>query len=158
MNKRFQLIICMILLTSMYSTEAMAMESAFVHGDGSSSSYFWVDANENASITFTQSEGICSELSYTHLIDGILGQKEEWGKYHILMTNDSTNQVLDWDKTFNGGNFTVYLPYSGVWCIMVIPYTVQEMTDSWTLDIFIKWTVSPSWWISTNTNCMISTQ
>ena len=158
MYKIISLILGLSLCIVLLPTGAMAQDSASTSGSGNTSSYFWVDANGNASITFTQTEGTCTELSYTHLIDGILGQEEEWGKYHIFMTCGSTTQIRDWDKTFNGDNFTVYLPHSGIWRIEVIPYTAQEMTDSWTLDTFVEWTSAPIWWISGTNNCSVDTQ
>ena len=142
------------------ASAATATADAYaLSGDGKTSVTFYAKAAGSARILFSQSEGRCEELSYTHLIDGIRGVEEEWGKYHFYITSpDGSTRYEDWDKTFNGGNFSISLPRSGNYTIRVIPYTADEMTSSWTLDRFIKWTSQPQWQVTGCENCTVSTQ
>ena len=124
-------------------------------GNAGDTYYFYCNAeNSRAKITFMQKEGLCAELSYTHLIDGLLGQEEEWGKYHITCSRSGSSFTTDWDKTFNGDTFTISLPSAGVWKITVTPFTGDEMTASWTLDQFSYWVTYPEWWIDSAIGCI----
>ena len=139
------------------SLSAASADTYVTYGDGRTTVRFYVQSSGSASIQFTQTEGQCQELSYTHLIDGIQGVEEEWGKYHFYITDPyGRTSVEDWDKTFNGDSFSITLPMSGTYEIRVVPYTAQEMTDSWTLDHFVEWTSQPNWWISNWSRCAIS--
>lgn len=100
-------------------------------------------------ITFKQEEGLCYENSYVHFIDGPSGQEEEWGKYIVcykLEGSSSFDYVL-WDKTWHGGEFELYLNRTGVYYIWLVPYTAEEMTQSWFNDTFYSWNRAPYWWI-----------
>ena len=139
------------------SLAAAAADTYAANGDGRTTVRFYAQSSGSAKVEFTQTEGQCEELSYTHLIDGILGVEEEWGKYHFYITDPYGRiRVEDWDKTFNGGSFSISLPLSGTYGIRVVPYTAQEMTDSWTLDRFVEWTRQPHWQISNWSRCSIS--
>ena len=117
-------------------------------GNGEEISIFQVAVRSApATITFYQDEGLCYEDSYTHYFDGRAGQEEEWGKYHIYYKVNGRTRHVDWDKTRNGGSFNLYLNETGTYFIWVVPFTAQEMTDSWTLDTFISWNKAPSWCI-----------
>ena len=106
-------------------------------GNGEDTSIFYVQSNGNAKITFKQEEGLCRELSYTHLIDGLQGDEEEWGKYHIYVTKtNGGGSVENWDKTRRGSTYELKLQSAGLYEIKVVPYTAYEMTESWTLDKF----------------------
>ena len=109
-----------------------------------------------ATIYFYQDEGLCYEDSYTHYFDGRAGKEEEWGKYHIYYKINGCTRHVDWDKTRNGGSFELYLNETGTYIIWVVPFTAQEMTDSWTLDTFISWNKAPSWWIGYSSGMDIS--
>lgn len=150
------LLAVMLVLTS---AATAAADTYALSGDGQKTVTFYAKADGSARILFSQSEGRCEELSYTHLIDGISGVEEEWGKYHFYITYpDGSTRYEDWDKTFNGGSFSISLPRSGNYTIRVIPYTADEMTDSWTLDRFIKWTSQPHWQVTGCENCTVSTK
>ena len=142
---------CLLAVPAMADTYATS-------GNGGSTSVFFVESYGNATLTFSQSEGLCYELSYTHAIDGILGNEDEWGKYHIYVETPSGGSYReDWDKTFGGDSFSLKLNGAGTYRIRVVPYTADEMTASWTLDKFISWTTYPRWWISGQKNCTAKT-
>lgn len=125
-----------------------------IFGDAGSVCTFYVISQGNASISFYQTEGLCTELSYTHLVDGILGQEEEWGKYHLDVTTPAGFQYReDWNKTFNGSDYTLNLPQAGTYTIRVTPFTADEMTASWTLDHFVCWETLPQWRVSDTYRC-----
>ncbi len=149
-----------ILLSFMIALGICAQAGADMYaitGDGQTNVFFYVESYGNARVTFTQNEGKCTELSYTHLWDGITGEEEEWGKYHILILGPSGEySIQNWDNTFNGSSFSIDLRQAGVYSVQFIPYTASEMTESWTLDKFISWTVQPRWWVSDWTNCRVS--
>ncbi len=133
---------------------AALADRAGTTGSAGDTYYFYCNAeNSRAKITFMQKEGLCAELSYTHLIDGLLGQEEEWGKYHITCSRSGSSFTTDWDKTFGGETFTISLPSAGVWKITVTPFTGDEMTASWTLDQFSYWVTYPEWWIDSAIGC-----
>ena len=120
-------------------------------GNGSEISIFQVAVqNAPATVYFEQEEGLCYEVSHTHVFDGPSGKEEEWGKYHVFYKLAGTNQIqyVNWDKTNRGGEFELYLNNTGVYYVWVVPYTAQEMTDSWLLDRFQSWNRTPRWWIS----------
>ena len=152
------LILIVFLCASLLPANALAQSSASTSGSGNSSSHFWVDARENASITLKQTKGTCTELCCTRLNDGFLSQEEEWGKYHIYMVYGCLVYTEEWDKAFNEGTFHVSLPLSGTLRIDVVPYTAQEMTCSRNLETFVEWTAAPTWWISDATNCCVTTR
>ncbi|MBR3741251.1 MAG: hypothetical protein IKN04_12490 [Clostridia bacterium] len=125
-------------------------------GNGEDTSIFYVQSNGNAKITFKQEEGLCRELSYTHLIDGLQGDEEEWGKYHIYVTKtNGGGSVENWDKTRRGSTYELKLQSAGLYEIKVVPYTAYEMTESWTLDKFLWWTQPPQWWVDNLINCSV---
>lgn len=153
MKRKWLIPLALALLISIAALPALAEKNA-TSGSGADTSVFFVESYGNAKVVFNQSEGMCHELSYTHLVDGIQGDEEEWGKYHIYVyTPYGSSYVEDWDKTFNGGSYTLSLNGAGIYRIRVVPYTGSEMTDSWTLDKFISWTTYPRWWISEQRNC-----
>ncbi len=123
-------------------------------GNGTEISAFQVAVkNAPATIHFAQEEGLAYERSVTHFIDGPRGQEEEWGKYHIYYRlNGSSWRCVNWDKTRNGGSFDLYLNGTGVYIVWVVPYSAQEMTDSWTMDTFERWNLAPNWWIGWTRN------
>ena len=138
------------------------------NGNGEEISVFQVAVrNAPATVRFAQEEGLCYEDSYTHYIDGRNGQEEEWGKYHVYYRMDGSPNihVSDWDKTRRGAEFELYLNNTGTYFIWVVPYTAQEMTDSWTLDTFVRWNKTPNWWVQsvssgadyTSYNCLLQT-
>ena len=105
-----------------------------------------------------QNEGTCYELSYTHLIDGVNGVEEEWGKYKIYITTPNGCKYKEkWDKTFRGGSYKIDLDERGTYKIKVVPYTAMEMTESWTLDQFLSWTTVPTWWVYETNRCYAKT-
>lgn len=124
-------------------------------GNGEEISIFQVAVTKApATISFAQEEGLCYEASYTHYFDGKDGLEEEWGKYHVYYRLKDGGRVSckDWDKTRKGGKFDLYLNQTGVYYVWVVPYTAQEMTDSWTLDTFKSWNRTPRWWIEGTSN------
>ena len=154
MKKMISIFITLAIITA---ASAAAADTWATHGDGKTTVRFTVKSDGNASVEFTQSEGQCQELSYTHLIDGIMGTEEEWGKYHFYITGpDGSSTCVNWDKTFHGGSFSISLPKSGTYSVRVVPYTAQEMTDSWYADRFIEWTRQPRWQVSGYRNCSVS--
>lgn len=156
MKKRI-LALLLAFVTALCAANAAA-EVYETDGDGKTTVCFYVESYGSATVSFVQSEGKCQELSYTHLIDGILGEEEEWGKYHFYVTSPSGSVTrVDWDKTFNGGDFSLSLSLSGVYTVRVVPFTAQEMTDSWTLDRFVDWTKQPRWWVNSCKNCAVMT-
>lgn len=159
MTNRKRLTAALILALTACLMVLPAMADAYATGgSGGSTSIFFVESYGNATLTFSQSEGLCYELSYTHAIDGILGNEDEWGKYHIYVeTPGGGSYREDWDKTFGGGSYSLKLNGAGIYRIRVVPYTADEMTASWTLDKFISWTAYPRWWISGQKNCAAKT-
>ena len=126
------------------------------NGNGKDTTTFFVESYGNAKIKFSQTEGLCHELSYTHLIDGIQGDEDEWGMYHIqVQTPNGGAYTEDWAYTFNGGNYTLSLGGAGIYKITVVPYSGYEITNTWTLDQFISWTRYPQWWIDDYKNCRV---
>ena len=118
------------------------------NGNGEEVSVFQVAVTKApGTVYFYQEEGLCYEDSITHYIDGKNGKEEEWGKYHIYYRLIDSNNVrcVDWDKTRRGSEFELYLNNTGIYYIWVVPYTAQEMTNSWTLDTFISWNKAPYW-------------
>ena len=147
----------LLTLTLLLGTTAALADRNATSGSAGETVVFYVEAYGQASVSFSQTEGTCQELSYTHLIDGLTGEEEEWGKYHFYVTSPTgSTTVTDWDKTFNGGSFSLSFSRSGVYKVRVVPYTAQEMTDSWTLDRFVSWTRYPQWRISGKNNCAVS--
>ena len=127
------------------------------YGNGEEVSIFQVGVwYAPATIHFYQDEGLCYEDSYTHYFDGRAGKEEEWGKYHINYKINGRTRCVDWDKTRNGGSFDRYLNETGTYIIWVVPFTAQEMTDSWTLDTFISWNKAPHWWTSDSSGMKIT--
>ncbi len=130
------------------------------NGNGEEVSIFQVVVNRApATVRFTQNEGLCYENSYTHYFDGKDGLEEEWGKYHVYYKRLEGGSIGrdDWDKTRRGADFEIYLNNTGTYVVWVVPYTAQEMTDSWTLDTFNRWNKAPYWWVSyASNNCMVT--
>ena len=124
-------------------------------GDGNETTIFFVESFGSARLDFTQTEGICHEMTSTHLINGISVQEKEWGKYHIQVETPTGNSYTEeWNLTFDGGSYSLTLNGSGTYRIAVIPYTAEEITKSWTMDTFVSWTNAPQWWISGQMNCI----
>ncbi len=158
MSRKMKICMIAVMLFVCAAMAAAFAENYATSGNGSDSTCFFVISNGNASVKLRQTEGMCHELSYTHLIDGIQGDEEEWGKYHIYVsTPNGSTYVEDWDKTFNGDSYTVYLSGTGTYLILVVPYTAGEMTESWTLDKFLGWTTEPYWWVDETSNCYTQT-
>ena len=133
-------------------------ENYSTSGNGRDTSVFFVESYGSAKITFSQTEGLCHELSYSHLVDGIQGDEDEWGMYHLRVQTPSGGAYTEnWAYTFNGGKYTLSLGGAGIYRITVVPYEGYEITDEWTLDQFICWTEYPQWWISDYRNCRVMT-
>ena len=126
-------------------------------GNGKDTVRFFAESYGNAKIWFRQTEGQCYELSYTHMVDGLQGDEEEWGKYHITVRTPSGYEYTeDWDDTFGNETYVLKLPNAGRYMITVTPFTQSEMTASWLLDKFNGWSRQPSWWIDSCENCQCS--
>lgn len=128
-------------------------------GNGKKTSVFFVTAtSKNAQIKLSQSKGTCSLLSYTKFLSGLKGTAKEWGKYEIRVVHaeSHTLKVYRWNKTYNNGTYTIKLPKTGRYYVIVRPYTSQEMTKSYLCDIFAGWTKAPQWNIKSYSKCQIS--
>lgn len=151
---RIGVLIALLVLGLVLTTAA---DTYGLYGDGATTTCFYVESYGAAKIWLTQTEGLCHELSYTHLIDGLEGDEEEWGKYHFYITApNGARSEWNWDKTFGGDDFLLTLSEAGIYTIRVVPYTSSEMTQSWSLDQFIRWTVPPQWRITSWQNCAVS--
>lgn len=144
-------------LALLFAVNGAAADVYALNGDGETTVRFFVESYGNAEINLQQTEGKCQELSYTHLIDGILGEEEEWGKYYFYITApNGAYSAVTWNKTFHGDEFTLNLSGVGIYQIEVVPFTADQMTESWTLDRFVGWTVLPRWRIASYRNCSVS--
>lgn len=152
-----RILIPLLVLLALITITTASADTYALYGDGATTTCFYVESYGDAKIWLTQTEGLCHELSYTHLIDGLEGDEEEWGKYHFYISAPNGAQsVWDWDKTFHGQDFTLTLSGTGIYTIRVVPFIGSEMTQSWTLDQFIGWTVLPQWRITSWQNCAVS--
>ena len=125
------------------------------YGNGNEISIFHVVVYDApATIYFEQEEGLCYEASHTHVFDGPMGKEEEWGKYHVYYRRADSNQThcKEWDKTWHGDTFELYLNNTGIYYVWVVPYTAREVTDSWLLDTFHSWNRTPRWRVTGVTN------
>lgn len=151
MKLRWLLLAALTLLICITALPAMAEKNS-TSGDAGDTSVFYVDSYGNAKITFTQTEGLCYEKNSL----GQTVQNDEWGKYHIYVeTPYGGTYSEDWDKTYYGSTYTLSLGSSGLYRIRVVPYTANEISASWALDKFVRWSSYPSWWISSRQNCNI---
>lgn len=153
------LIACMAVLLSVPALASAETFATHGNGDPNTPVTFFVFSNGSASVTLKQEKGLCYELSYTHFVDGVLGQEDEWGKYHIRITSPMGNVSYDkWDITFHGSTKELSLPLAGTYKITLTPYTAQEMTDSWSNDTFYYWTEYPYWWVDGCSRCSCTDQ
>lgn len=152
-SKEFMAILCAILVLLSLVNMNTAFAEDYIEGNGRSSISFYVKSYGNASITFQQNKGTCTELSYTKIISGITGTAEEWGKYHIYYTINGYSYSTDWNNTYGNETFRLDLDKAGDYMIEVIPYTDSEMTSSYVADVFLSWEDAPDWWISRRINC-----
>lgn len=124
-------------------------------GDGIKDTIFFVYSHGSGKIVLKQTKGTCTELSYTKPVSGILGRAEEWGKYNITVWKEYANQAktYEWDDTYNNDSITLKFPDSGWYIVLVHPFTTNEMSNSYLMDVFAGWEEPPTWWVSSNTNC-----
>ncbi len=156
-RKALAMALLVALMMSMIVIPAQA-DKYSTSGDGKETSIFFVESYGNAVLNFSQTQGKCQELTVNALgwYEALTGEKEEWGKYHIYVETPSGGTYCeDWDKTYNGGSFTLNLNNTGTYMIKVVPYTANEITGSWTVDIFAGWTAYPQWWVSGRSNCSV---
>jgi len=112
------------------------------YGTGSEVSAFRLNVKfAPATITFTQTEGIADERSVFNWTSG----KTEWGKYHIYYRVNDTTYRTDWDASFNSDTFKLYLNYTGEYLIWVVPFSNEEINDSYAVDHFECWKKVPRW-------------
>ncbi len=144
------LLLCALVLPAAADTYATS-------GDGEKTVCFYVDSYGNAQVSFTQEVGLCYELSYTHAIDGIMGNEDEWGMYHIYVISPSGSvSSHEWNKVFRSGSFAVYIKGTGLYTVRVVPYTADEINDVWDLDHFVSWTRQPAWRVTGSVNCSVT--
>ena len=159
MTKKINILLLAVMMLFLVCQTAYA-DTYATYGDGCTTVSFYVESFGSAKLVFQQNPGECQEFTYNllNILDGILGNCEEWGKYHIDITTPYGSCYReDWDKTYRGGNFEVKLDYAGIYSIQITPFTISEMTDSWSIDIFAGWTKQPNWWIYSQSNCNVYT-
>lgn len=139
----FSLLLMLVTLVCIFSAgEADAITALYGHCD-ENIYYFYFKADGNSSITFCQ---------YTGIEKGLLDiSKEENGLYHIKygLAGQAMKQV-DWEHTIAIGDidtYTLYLNDPGVYEIMVIPYTDEEINDAYLIDHFGGWKKNPKWYV-----------
>lgn len=124
-------------------------------GDGETRVVFFVRSYGNGWAELYQTQGTCSELSYVKMFSGFFGDAKEWGKYEIRVVHAESGmvRVYQWDDTYSNDHIRLEFPASGNYYVDVRPYTDEEMTASYMLDIFGDWNEPPRWWIERNNNC-----
>ena len=158
MNKpKLGCLLILALLLAVCSAAAAGTDVNATSGDGQESVCFYVDSYGNAQIDFTQEVGLCYELSYTHVIDGLQGDEDEWGMYHIYVTSpNGYTETYEWNDVFRSGSFSISIDGRGLYTVRVVPYTASEINSEWSLDRFLYWTRQPQWWVSGNRNCGVT--
>ena len=156
MKTKTTLCILLLVLSVLCLSAAFADDTYATGGDGKTTVCFYVESRGSAKVYFSQTEGKCYEFG-TQLFNGEYGLASEWGKYHIRITDpDGYISTEDWNKTYYGGSFSISLKKTGVYRVRVIPYTDEEINDTYLIDKFMGWSTQPSWWISDTKNCTCS--
>lgn len=145
------LLLCIMLSTIGNATETAKERTGAKDGQ---SSVFYVTSNGKCKVTLKQEKGECRELSYENLISGLTGSGDEWGKYHIYCSNMATYSYnsYEWDDSYWSSSFSFTINGSGLYKIEIVPYTADEMTNSYINDVFLSWTVYPHWWVESCSN------
>lgn len=146
------LLIAILTLSAASWASAAQIHGAGGSGDPSDTYMFYVYASgADAQLYFTQTEGLLRQRS---LMTGYRnGVNDEWGKYTIRYTCNGLTRTAAWADSYNSGSFTLHLPDPGRYRIEVIPYTMQELTDSYMATTAIAWDNPPRWSASARARC-----
>ena len=110
-----------------------------------------VYSSHTGSITFQQQKGIAVERS---VFNWLTDDNQEWGKYHIYyMLEGGCVEMEDWDDSFHSDEYTLYLKNNGLYTVWVVPFTNEEINDSYLVDHFENWKKAPYWNIKTANYC-----
>ena len=113
------------------------------YGNGSEVSAFEVKVPYgNGTLRFTQEKGIAVERS---VLNWLTDDNQEWGKYHIYYKVNGIVRCEDWDDSYNSGEFNLYLNETGTYVIWVVPFTNEEINNSYVVDHFERWNKAPKW-------------
>jgi len=113
------------------------------YGNGSEVSAFEVDVPYGSgTLRFTQEKGIAVERS---VLNWLTDDNREWGKYHIYYMINGVVRCEDWDDSYNSGEYSLYLNETGRYIVWVVPFTNEEINDSYTVDHFERWSKAPTW-------------
>ena len=116
MNRSRLLGIFVLVLLMCVPAFPAAADTCATSGDGETTVCFYVDSYGSAQVSFTQEVGLCYELSYTHAIDGVLGNEDEWGMYHVyVISPGGSASVYEWNDTFRSGSFSVDISGKGLY-------------------------------------------
>ncbi len=150
-------LILALLLAALCIPAAAGADTNATSGDGQETVCFYVDSYGNARVDFAQEVGLCSEFSFTHFIDGIQGDEDEWGMYHIYVTSpNGYTETYEWNDVFRSGSFSISIDSRGLYTVRVVPYTAGEINRVWSNDHFDYWTRQPQWWVSGCRNCGVT--
>ena len=114
------------------------------YGNGAEVSAFEVNVPfGNGTLKFTQEKGIAVERS---VLNWLTDDNQEWGKYHIYYKVNGNIRCVDWDDSFDSGEFYLYLNETGKYVVWVVPFTNEEINDSYVVDHFERWNKAPQWY------------
>lgn len=136
-------VVCLGLIAGTRSAQA---DTAYnISGTGGVTTTFNAQANANATITFTQENGI---FRYT---SGSVARA--WGRFHVDVTLNGSTQRYEWQPTTGGQTFVLQLSQKGFYTITVTPWTSAEMRTQ--LSGFSTWNTLPAWSVTSVSGCAL---
>ena len=153
-------------------------EAAAPKGTGEAGAVFSVQSSGGARLTLRQERGRCGKITFNMKKIIKPGQtpvpkdsKEKnqyvfvpastsymeigaWGQYRLIITDPSGKETeKEWGTGQDGAEITLFLPRAGLYRIRVIPFSQQEMNESWLPDRFVRWIAYPEWEVADTINC-----
>ncbi len=144
-----------LMLLNFFPMAAGSAELNKVMGNTDRPITFYVRSDGQAVIILCQDKGTCYEESLTNMFSGIVGEADQWGKYHIYYEVNGLHFKEEWKRTYLNSTYHLVLQNAGLYKITIVPYTADEMTKSYWTRTFYRWKNVPIWWVEDTLRCTV---
>ena len=117
-----------------------------INGNGNSATTFYVQAWGSSTVDLTQKNGV---FRYS----GNTNTARAWGRFHIDIVLNGSNQRLEWEPSTGTESLTLRLYQSGYYTVTITPWTNAEIARQ--ISGFSTWTTAPTWSVTGSSNCRL---
>ena len=117
-----------------------------ISGNGNSTTTFYVQAWGSSTVDLTQKNGV---FRYS----GNTNTARAWGRFHIDISLNGSNQRLEWEPSTGTESLTLRLYTAGYYTVTVSPWSNAEIARQ--ISGFGYWTTAPTWSVTGSNNCRL---